>query len=466
MRPVLVALVAALVAAGGPSPIASGGVGPPNIVLILTDDQRWDTLWAMPYVQDLLVAHGVSFTSSFVVNPLCCPARASILTGRYSHSTGVYSNKTGFSDFDDASTVATWLEGAGYRTGLVGKYLNGYDQVDATYVPPGWDRWVAFTSQTGQGMYYDYDVSVDGVNTHYGSDPGDYSTDVLASYATDFIDTTPAGTPLFLYFSVKAPHFPAVPGPNHQTEFSDLPPWRPPSWNEPDVSDKPGWVQALPPLSTHDIDVIDGRRVDQYRTLLSVDDAVAGIVDALTAAGRMSNTMLVFASDNGWLWGEHRWDGKKVPWEESIRVPLVVRYDPMTPTPRLENRMALNIDLAPTFAALAGVPAPGAVGRSLLPVLPGGQVAWRSDFLVENSVNSGGEDEVPTYCAVRNKTYLYVRYLATGEEELYPIKADPYELDNKALDPGYASALAQLRLRSQKLCRPLPPLVVSGQPGD
>src|SRR5262245_11052409 len=144
--------------AEGTAPPASG---PPNVVVILTDDQRWDTLWAMPTVQSELVGHGVSFSNAFVVNPTCCPSRASLLTGQFSHTTGVYRNRPpfgAFESFDDATTLATALHGGGYRTGLFGKYLNYYEQDDAGYIPPGWDRWVAFVSQHGNGDYFGYDV--------------------------------------------------------------------------------------------------------------------------------------------------------------------------------------------------------------------------------------------------------------------------------------------------------------------
>jgi N-acetylglucosamine-6-sulfatase len=431
----------------------------PNVVLVLTDDQRWDMLWAMPQVQSELVGHGVTFRNAFVVNPLCCPSRAAILTGRYSHSTGVYSNSRGYEEFldDEPNSVAVWLDAVGYRTALVGKYANGYDDVHADHVPPGWDRWVAFTSQTGQGGYYDWSVSVDGEVVEYGNDPQDYSTDVLGQYAVDFIDSTPEDEPLFLVYTPKAPHLPSTPAPRHLDEFKDLPPWRPPSHNEPDVSDKPSWVQALPQLSSDEQVELDFYREEMYRSMLSVDDAVGNVVDALEASGRLSNTMIVFASDNGFLWGEHRWSGKKVVYDESIRIPMVIRYDPLTPQQRSDGHLVLNIDLAPTFAELAGSPAPDADGMSLLDVLAGRRAAWRTAFLIENSLESGGADEVPTYCAVRTKEYVYARFLQTNEEELYPLRTDPYQLVNRASDPRYGSVKAALRERVDALCIPPPP---------
>ncbi len=435
-----------------------GAATPPNVVVILTDDQRWDSLWAMPTVQSELVDHGVTFQNMFVANPNCCPSRASILTGQYSHSTGVYSDNPpngGFEVFKDTSTIATWLHDAGYRTAMIGKYLNGYQDANAKYIPPGWDRWVAFTfPHRGLGDYYNYHLSIDGQLTDYGSDPADYSTDVLAAFSEDFIRSTGPGQPLFLYYAPKAPHLPATPGPQYQKAFPGLPPYRPPSYNERDVSDKPAYVQAWPRLSSADKAAIDKIRKDQYRTLLSVDDAVAGILKALSDTGRLANTMIVFASDNGFLWGEHRWASKYVPYEESIRVPLIIRYDPVTNVPGTDQHLVLNIDLAPTLADLAAVSAPGADGASLMPLLSGNGSSWRTIALFEHS--PGGTDTIPSYCAVRDARYLYVKY-GTSERELYDLKKDPYQLQNVVTDPSYAATVMRLKGKLNKLCQPPPP---------
>src|SRR3990170_6725693 len=214
MRGRVAGLLAVLVGlALAPPPASAQTTAPPSIVLVVTDDQRWDTLWAMPSVEADLVDNGVVFSNGFVVNPLCCPSRASILTGRYSHGTGVYTNTSpdgGFSLFDDDSTVATWLDAAGYRTALVGKYLNGYDGVT---IPPGWDHWVAFSGN--QGSYYDYSLNVDGALEPHGSAPEDYSTDVLATHAESFILGVPAEEPVLLYMTPYAPHGPATAATRH-----------------------------------------------------------------------------------------------------------------------------------------------------------------------------------------------------------------------------------------------------------
>jgi arylsulfatase A-like enzyme len=425
----------------------------PNIVLILTDDQRYDTLWAMPTVQSELVAKGMEFTKGYVSNPLCCPSRTTILTGQYSHSTLVYTNKPGqpyggFPAFHDQWTIATALHGAGYRTALFGKYLNGYR---TSYVPPGWDRWFATWDQGG---FYGYSANTDGALGTFGSNPTDYGTDVLAERATGFIRSTDPGRSLFLYFAPHAPHEPATPAPEDERKFSNLEPWRPTSYDEPNVSDKPEYIQAEESLGGAMAAKIDQFRLDQYRSLLAVDRAVSNIIDALADTGRLSNTMIVFMSDNGMLWGEHRWNKKVVPYEESVHVPFVVRADSLLAAPRRDGHLVLNVDVAPTFAQLAGIAAQNMEGRSLLPLIASPTASWRFDFLLEHlKMDEGG---VPTYCGVHTSRYVYVDY-TTGEEELYDLVRDPNQLTNRAYDAAYRDERRALRERLVQLCRPRPP---------
>jgi N-acetylglucosamine-6-sulfatase len=336
----------------------AGAQAQPNIVLVLTDDQRWDTLNVMPTVQSRLVNRGVTFRNAFVTNALCCPSRATYLTGQYSHSTGVYLNtgpRGGVGSFDDSSTIATWLHDAGYTTALIGRYLNGYI---GPSVPPGWDRWVAYS---GAPDYYGYALSIDGTRVSYGNAPTDYATDVIAAEAEAFIRS--ADGPFFVHFSPFAPHFrlgntlEVTPANRHRDAFASLPPWRPPNYNEADVSDKPNWLRLKTPRIPHDRQAKgDTFRQEQLEALLAVDQAVGRIVDALADTGQLDNTMIMFASDNGNDWGEHRRFSKLVPYEASIRVPLVIRYDPLVTAARAEGRLAVNVDVAPTFAALAGTP--------------------------------------------------------------------------------------------------------------
>jgi N-acetylglucosamine-6-sulfatase len=431
---------------------------PPNVVFIVTDDMRLDQLWAMPVVTSRLAAHGITFTNAFVPNPWCCPSRASILTGTYSHTNLVYRNAPpygGYASFRAASTLATWLHDAGYHTGLVGKYLNGY----RTGIPPGWDEWHAFSGGASNegGAYYDYDLVDDGVLTRRGRRASDYSTDVLADRAETFIRDAPAAEPLFLYFTPFAPHGPSTPADRHATAFSSIgftP--RPPSFNEPDVSDKPAYIRMKPSLTGEEVRAVDTGRRKMLRTLLAVDEAVDRVLTALADTGRLGSTLILFSSDNGLLRGEHRWTSKVVPYEEAIRVPLVIRYDPLTRDGATDGHLVLNVDWAPTVADLAGIAAPGADGRAMTPLLSGRRPrTWRRAFPIEH-LRGGSGDTVPSYCGVRTRTAKYVAY-ANGEEELYDLVHDPYEVQNLADDGASQQRKASLRARAKALCSPVPP---------
>jgi N-acetylglucosamine-6-sulfatase len=444
---------------GGGGGATNGPASRPSIVLINTDDQRPETLNKMPQLKKRVTDLAVNFTNGFVVNPECCPSRASMLTGQYSHGTGVYRDqpphggvKTFVENGNERSTIATWLQDGGYRTALMGKYLNGYK---GTRVPRGWDNWTAFNvPHSGAGHYFDYDLNINGELKHFGSHPKDYSTDVLTRKASSFIHNT--NGPLFLYWAPSAPHKPATPAPRYKHAFSHLPKWRPKSYNEKKISDKPAWAAQLPRLSKRDRQEIDRTRLAQYRTLLSVDDAVGKIMDALRATGRLHDTLIIYTSDNGFLWGEHRLDGKQTPWEESIHVPFIMRYDPITGNvPTTNTGLVTNIDIAPTIADLAEVNAPRVDGQSLFDLLSGDP--WRSQFLIEHL--KGRYSPAPTYCALRTTTAMYSVY-KTGDRELYDLTQDPLELRNLANDPAYDDQIFgtggyndQLR----QLCSPPPP---------
>ena len=438
VRHSLLTCLAALALAG---PAAAA---PPNIVVVVTDDQRADTLQYMPTVWSELVGRGVNFTNAFVTNPLCCPSRASILTGAYSHTTGVYTNELphgGFESFRDGSTIATWLDGAGYETALVGKYLNGYS---GSYVPPGWDRWVALTPPG----YYRYGYDIDGTPVPL-ADQTTYSTDFLAQEALSFVEAAPR--PFFLYLAPYAPHSAATPAERHANAFPDVPRWRPPSYNEEDVSDKPSWLRAIPKWSKARRANIDRFRTRQFRSLLAVDEAIAGLLQSLSESGELANTVFVFMSDNGLFWGEHRLTGKRYPYEESIRIPFVIRYDGLIDSARSDPRLVLGIDLAPTLAELAGATASGSDGRSIVPLMQSGEGQGRARFLVE-----GVADTPPTYCAVRTLRHLFVVY-RNGYRELYDVLSDPWQLRNRARDPAKANLVADLRRVLARLCNPPPP---------
>jgi len=452
-----VLLCAAAVAGITPRPRAADALpAKPNILMILTDDQRFDELDRMPILNSELVGRGVTFRNGLISDPLCCPSRATILSGTYSHTNGVYTNVNttgGFRHFHDATTIATVLQTAGYRTGLVGKYLNGY--VDPGYVPPGWDRWFALTSL----HYFNFSVSDQGQSVQYGST--DYQTDVLGQQAVGFVRTAPLNQPIFLYWAPYAPHGPAKPAAKYRGVLSGIPPLRPPSYNEADVSDKPGYIQALPLWTQKQMKTEDRFRQHQYECLLSVDDWVGAILQALTDTGRMQNTLVVFMGDNGHPIGEHRLGGpgnakeKESPYEESLKVPFIVRWDGAAwAVPRIDgDHIVANVDLAQTFAEAAGTAMRGGEGLSLLPLLADPSTVWRSDILIEHGVD---QRYIPSYCGVRGTEWIYVQY-ATGEEELYDLASDPFQLQNVAGDPNDLNELTQMRQRDHELCNPVPP---------
>jgi len=448
----------------------------PNILFILTDDQRWDSMDGthgpggaaiMPRTLAELGDSGVTFTNAFMGTPLCCPSRASILTGSYAHRTGVYKNggnNGGADDFDDSSCIPMWLQGAGYRTSLIGKYLNGYPQLwtagNPPYVPPGWTIWQGlkkvsffdwiFVQPDGLGGYVEFQG---------GAAEEDYLTDVMRERAKTFItDSVNAGDPFFLYLAFKAPHLPQIPAPRHDGLFQSLPPWRPPSYNEPDVSDKPAWVQALAPQNSADLDQV---RIDQLEMLQAVDEAIGGnstlgivgIMEHLRNLGIDDDTLVVYFTDNGWYWGEHRLRAKNNPYEEAIRSPMLVRYPKLAPLKRTETDFALNIDLAPTFAELAGVGVPIAHdGDSLVRILDGTAPSWRTDFLSESWPGSH------PWALVHEAGWKYIEIpetpgspTTTFEVELYDLVNDPYEETNVASDPGNAARVAAMATRLREL---------------
>lgn len=454
----------------------------PNILFILTDDQRWDTTDdthspvagapIMPGVRSELAASGVEIVNGFMTTPLCCPSRSSILRGQYAHTTGVYTNsgtKGGVDDFVDVETIGTLLQSAGYRTGFFGKYMNGYNQLwnASAYIPPGWSDWQAFVNP----KYFDYKLIEDGVAVSYGSAEGDYSTDVIRERVKTFIsDAVAGGQPFFAHVSFKAPHGPFEPAPRHVGKYAGLSPWRPASYNEPDVSDKPAWVQntaQLDPAAQADLDAI---RIAQLEMLQAVDEAIGGsvtygitgIMQHLRNLGVADDTLVVYMSDNGWHWGEHRTQAKNKPYEESIRTAMFVRYPKLAPLPRVETKMALNIDMCPTFVELARratdpVPTLAFDGASLVGLVDGTAPTWRGDFLTE------GWPADHVWASVREADWKYTELpvtpgdpLTAFEVELYDLTNDPLELQNQASNPLYAARVAAMAARLRVL-RPLWP---------
>ena len=423
----------------------------PNIVFILTDDQRENEMMAMPETRSLIYKHGVRFTNSFVSDSLCCPSRATILTGLYASHTGVWRNfppSGGFDSFHDKSTIATWLQPT-YTTALIGKYLNNYGQ-HLHYVPPGWDYWFALNHVA----YYNYKISDNGKPESFGSAPHDYSTNVLTTQAVDFIHRTKG--PFFLYFAPIAPHRPSTPYPTDQGAYAHIKPWRPPSYAKANALDPP-YIRHIV-WTQQDTVETDQLRIDMLETLRDADRQVARVIQALSDTGRLSNTLIIFMSDNGWLWGEHRWMKKSVPYEEAIRVPMAMRWDDGgVPAGAAISQLVNNADIAPTIAQAAGVTPPTHVdGMSLLPLVRGQTTKWRTSFPLEHMVSryGGPAESGPSYCGVRTEQYMYTRY-SGGFQEVYNLKNDPYELQN--ISPQKPALTAKLRALAMKECDPPPP---------
>jgi N-acetylglucosamine-6-sulfatase len=429
---------------------AQQAAGRPNIIFVLTDDLDAASISKVPSLQAYMADEGITFDNAFVTYSLCCPSRATILTGQYPHNHLVRSNGPPIGGFEvfrelgrERSTLATWLDDAGYETALFGKYLNRYGNHGGDYVPPGWDEWYGVVGKTqlnqnGQLVTYEGDTYLD---------------DALSGLAQEFVRRQEhKDAPFFVYLSVHAPHAPAKPALRHEELYDDLHAPRTPSFDETDVSDKPGWVRELT-LSSAEERRIDGLYRKRLRTMAGVGETIGGLLRTLEQTGKLDNTYIVLTSDNGYHMGQHRLGiGKTTAYEEDIRVPLIIR-GPGVPAGVSSDEMVLNNDFAPTFADLAGLPPPGSVdGRSFAALLDTRQgndpASWRKAFEVrkwdslKDEPTYEGVTPVPPYRAVRTRRYLYVEY-ETGEHELYDLEKDPYELRNlyESADPDLIAEL-------------------------
>jgi N-acetylglucosamine-6-sulfatase len=442
----------------------------PSIVVVMFDDldtqmyqQALDEGY-LPQIKQYLVDQGTTFTESFVTTSLCCPSRSTFLTGRYSHNHGVFANSGpsgGFDHFDDSATMATWLQQAGYRTGHVGKYLNGYNK--GSYVPPGWETWNATVSTSAYCMY-NFRVSQDGLSEkRYLRAPQDYQTDVLADYAERFVRKVDE-RPFLLSVAPLAPHNEVCldktpdtpygrirPAPRHQGSVDVVMPMlKSPSFNEPNLRDKPQWVQRLPRVNEAAMQTLYN---DKFAALRAVDDMVGRIARALQDTGREANTLFMLTSDNGYHFGTHRLDGKGVLYEEAIRVPLVIRA-PGQILPRESAQWVLNTDWAPTLAEYAiATPTPLPDGRSLAPLLRDEPIdAWRQSFLIERPFDGVQTKQRFPHRALRTKDPEITgdaggsTVLVYGESfnpvvaneltdiEFYDLLVDPYQIQSLNAD--------------------------------
>jgi arylsulfatase A-like enzyme len=418
----------------------------PNIVVIMTDDQSHDTLTDqfMPNTKALVADQGINFTRGFMSTPLCCPSRASFLTGKYARNHGVRRNV----DILEDTTVAARLKGAGYYTGMIGKYLNSWPG-EARSEFDYWTCWKKGDTNPKMNIFGE-DKIVPGHLTH-----------LMRDFALDFLDKAPSDEPFFLLFAPHAPHAPAHPAPGDEDLYSDLPLWRPPNFNLAELPGKPSWLQGLKPLTPDEIADVDNFRLDQLRSLRSVDRAVRDIVNKLQEQGRLDNTLIVFFSDNGFFWGEQRLTGKNQVYEEASRGPFALRYPALVTTPRVEDRLIQVIDLAPTIYELAGIAIPADVdGKSLVGLMSGAN-QWRDAILLEGwPADSNDSNEAETasvrqtsnnlhYQAIRTEQYVYVQ-TDDDTSELYDLLADPFELHNLAKDRSYRGVVKKLRGRLKR----------------
>jgi arylsulfatase A-like enzyme len=474
----ILCLVAALILAFAPGDGAAKKRKPkqkrPNIVLVMTDDQAVETQRFMPQTNRLLGGAGVTFTNNFVSYPLCCPSRSTWLTGQYAHNHGVRGNTPpagGYSKLDKSTTLPVWLRRAGYQTGHIGKFLNGYGRTSPdTEVPPGWSEWYGALDDPdahvgGTYTMYGYTLNENGSIVHYGStpdveDPATYQTDVYAAKADDFVRRrAPSRKPFFLSVAPLASHTESAAAcdcagnnpraaPRHEGALADQGPLSSPSFNEADVSDKPQAIRNLTPMTGPQQQVVRDRYRAQAESLLAVDEMVARLVSALRAKGELKNTVFIYTADNGFFHGQHRIRSGKVRlYEESIRVPLLIR-GPELPKGKRRSQPVSNVDLAATIADFANAkPLRKLDGRSLVGVARDKLLAPGRAIGLEAFFNADPEDDPETpptnYRAVRTDRYVYAEY-GTGELELYDLFTDPYELQSRHGDPAFAGVRGAL----------------------
>jgi arylsulfatase A-like enzyme len=448
------------------------------VVFVLTDDMTRADLHSMPGVRSTITDHGLRFTRAMVSVSLCCPSRTSILRGQYAHNTGILTNGGTNGGFETAyrlgvehSTLATWLRARGYRTSLIGKYLNGFpNTAPLTYRPPGWTY---FVSPVAGNAYdeYDYALSVNGRIEQHGHRPEDYGTDVYFRHAHRFVaDSVRAHRPFFMELALYAPHRPATPAPQDDGTYARVPLPHRPSWNVPPSPGEPRWLQRIPlmnPVEQADSQALFRRRRESLR---AVDRNVVALVHQLDRLHALDDTYILFMSDNGFHLGDWRLPaGKETAFDTDVRVPLVVR-GPGVPAGRTQHALVGNVDVAPTIARLAGARVPRYVdGRSFAWALRGQHAHVRHNFLIEHWNELGrtprasslpleppdhdqeetplrGErrgrrhrggrhhgiedhDTIPEYHGIRTADYTYVEYV-DGDRELYDLRRDPFELHN------------------------------------
>jgi N-acetylglucosamine-6-sulfatase len=478
----VLAFVAATTAVGQRGDARAAAPPRPNIVVFETDDQTFAEMEVLPNVRRLIGGQGVTFDNNFDSFSLCCPSRATFLTGQYSHNNGVRGNAApegGYYKLDSSNTLAVWLKNAGYYTAHIGKYLNQYGTRDPHEIPPGWSDWLSSVDPTTY-RYYNYTLNENGTLHTYCAtpQPSCYQVDLYRDLANQVIRNRAGKGPFFLWWTPIANHAGAprepgdppnlgtpVPAPRYKDRFAGTPLPQPPSFNEADVSDKPQVIRRRPILGARRIAAIQENWQQRRETLLAVDDAVASIVDTLRTTSQLDNTLIMFTSDNGFFHGEHRIASGKVLWyEPSIHLPLLMRWTGNRSLPRGVHRSQLvaNIDDAETILDAANLKAGRTEdGVSLLPFWRDKGKETGRDILIDNSPGAGHFD------GIRTLHFKYAEY-ANGDRELYDLRKDPNELQSEHANPAYDALKALLAARLHRLagcagasCRSGPPVGLS-----
>ena len=441
----------------------------PNMIVILVDDLRWDDFGAggHPFVDtpniDRIANEGARFLNEFASTPLCSPSRAAFLTGLYAHANGIEDNLARNETSHQLPTFLRALNADAYETAFIGKWHMGNDDSPR----PGFDRWVGMR---GQGESIDPVLNIDGTRT---PTPG-YVTDVLTDFSVDFIQQERTG-PFALYLSHKALHaniFQADDGSSralvgqprgfiaaerHRGRYADEVIERrfnatQPIRGKPALQRQIGDSPALRPGGGTNDNTVRSR----LEMLLGVDDSTGRILETLEAMGELDNTVIILAGDHGYFYGEHGLGGeRRLAYEESSRIPLMVRYPPLVEAGITPEPLVMNIDVAPTLLELAGSqPARPLHGLSLVPLLGGDTPSdWRSSILVEYYTDTVFRRIVTMgYKAVRTDRYKLIDYLELeGMDELYDLETDPFELDNVMDSPDYSAILEEMRVELQRL---------------
>jgi N-acetylglucosamine-6-sulfatase len=420
-------------AAQGPK--SPGAPTKPNMIHILVDDMRFDDYHHMKNLKHLFLNKGVNFQSHFVTFPVCAPSRVSILTGLQAHNHGVLHNnghRGGYYLYQslEDNSLPVWLTAAGYHVGHIGKFINDYNHVAPDHVPPGYADWRVMSSSFDN--YFNFTLNENGTQVAY--DNGEYTTTVFMDKLEDFLATAPQ--PWALFFWPNCCHGPAIPAPRDAGTFANVDMPLPPSFNEADVSDKPTFIQNLPLLTDTQISSIQDRWRGRQETLQSLDRGLAKIMDLLTQSGQISNTHIMFSSDNGFQEGEHRInDHKNVLYEESARTPLYW----LQPSGYIADCIdpVSNIDVTAAMVDLGGATAGRTLdGTSLLPLLSDVSAKFNRATLLQSTRTWG----------VATRRYRYMDWGKHRDQqyEVYDMTVDPYQLNNVAGQPAYAEIQADL----------------------